>query len=288
MAEGVGKAMSSVLIAGCGYVGSALAELCIAAGERVWGLKRNPSGLPRGVRGISADLLDPGSLEELPRGLTHVYYCVGATAHSEEAYEAAYVRGLRNLLAAIEPQRSTIRVLFTSSTGVYGQQDGAWVDEESPTATDGFASQTILHGEQLLALSGMNTTVVRFSGIYGPGRSWFLDQVRRGEIPFSTMPMYTNRIHRDDCARVLFHLGHLEEMGDLFVATDDLPAPRNEVVSWLADRMDVPMPTRIVSHQEGTRERTNKRCKNDKLKATGFAFTFPTYKEGYAALLDGK
>ena len=279
--------MSSVLIVGCGYVGSALAECCISAGQRVWGLKRNPSGLPRGVRGIAADLLDPTSLEALPEGLTHVYYCVGATAHSADAYEAAYVQGLRNLLAAVEPQRAAIRVLFTSSTGVYGQQDGEWVDENSPTATEGFASQTILHGEQLLGLSGMDFTVVRFSGIYGPGRSWFLDQVRRGEIPFSVMPMYTNRIHRDDCARALFHLGNVERADTLYLATDDLPAPRNEVVSWLADRMDVPMPTRIVTHQEGTRERTNKRCKNDRLRATGFEFRYPTFKEGYAALLDG-
>ena len=278
--------MSSVLIAGCGYVGSALAQRCVKAGQQVWGLKRHPAGLPRGVRAIAADLLEPESLQDLPRELSRVYYCVGATAHSEEAYEAAYVRGLRNLLAALEPQRGNFRLLFTSSTGVYGQQGGEWVDETSPTALEGFASQILLHGEQLLELSGFEYTVLRLAGIYGPDRSWFLDQVRRGEVPFSVMPLYTNRIHRDDCAEALFHLGSLRSPDTLYLGCDDMPAPRNEVVTWLADRMEVPMPTRIVTHQEGTRERTNKRCRNDKLRATGFQFLYPTYKEGYASLLE--
>ena len=278
--------MSSVLIAGCGYVGSALAERCMAANQPVWGLKRAPSSLPKGVRAIAADLLDPESLASLPHGISHVYYCVGAGAHTEEAYEAAYVRGLRNLLAALEPQRSTLkRVLFTSSTGVYPQQDGEWVDEQSATEAQGFAAQALLHGEELLELSGLPYTVVRLAGIYGPGRTWFIDQVRRGEIPFSDLPIYTNRIHRDECAGALFHLESSEGAERLYLGVDDLPAPRNEVVSWLAERMGVELPTRFVSHQEGTRERTNKRCRNDKLRASGFQFQYPTFKEGYAELL---
>ena len=131
--------MERVLIAGCGYVGSALAARLAADGDEVWGMRRTPAGLPAGVRPLAADLRDPATLAGLPEGLTTVFYTAAADGGSEDDYRAVYVDGPRNLLAALAAQgQRPRRVIFTSSTSVYGQSGGEWVDEDSPAEPAGF------------------------------------------------------------------------------------------------------------------------------------------------------
>src|SRR5690606_24982960 len=98
------------------------------------------------------------------------------------------------------------RVLFASSTAVYGQDDGSWVDETSPTEPRRFTGRCLLEAEALLAGSGLGFSNVRFAGIYGPGRGRLLSQVLDGSAVFGSEPHITNRIHRDDCAGFLQHL----------------------------------------------------------------------------------
>ncbi|MDP7640636.1 MAG: NAD-dependent epimerase/dehydratase family protein, partial [Candidatus Hydrogenedentes bacterium] len=124
--------MSRVLIAGCGYVGSALAERLVKAGHEVWGLRRAAARLPRGVNPIFANLNELAPLEGLPSPLDYVVYCAGASGHDEAAYRRVYVDGTVKLLEAMRRQGIVPkRLLYTSSTGVYAQQDGSWVDEDS-------------------------------------------------------------------------------------------------------------------------------------------------------------
>src|SRR4030095_16929794 len=131
--------MANLLIAGCGYVGSALARLRIARGDRVFGLRRNPIDLPPGVEPVSADLAVSRSLADLPRDLDAVVYAAAPRGRDDAFYRITYVDGLRNLLAAVAEQGQTPRrVIFVSSTAVYGQKRGEWVDETSPAEPEHF------------------------------------------------------------------------------------------------------------------------------------------------------
>ncbi len=292
--------MARILVAGCGYVGSELARVLVAEGHQVWGLRRRPQALPQGVRAAGADLTQPARLAELfarsdgPRGLDVVVYAAAADGGDEAAYRRAYVDGPRNLLEALRragerPRRS----FFTSSTGVYAQDDGSWVDEDSPTEPTSFRGARVLEGERLLLASEIPATVVRLGGIYGPGRTRLAERVRRGEAELPTGPTrWTNRIHRDDAAGILRHLIALElagrSPGAVYVGVDDEPASQADVLRWLARRLGVELPDRAESPAAPTSARApgrNKRCRNARIRALGYRFRYPTFREGYEALL---
>jgi nucleoside-diphosphate-sugar epimerase len=237
---------------------------------------------------VAADLLERASLTRALGALggapfDALVYAAAADRSSEEAYRAAYVDGLRNALDAIgacgHPPR---RVLFTSSTAVYAQQAGEWIDEESPTEPRHFNGLRMLEAERVLLGSGLRATALRLGGIYGPGRTRLVESVRRGRAP-ARPGRYTNRIHRDDAAGALRHLLGLalagEPLAPLYVGVDDEPADEATVVEWLAARLGVPAP--VVS----TAQPSNKRCCNARLRATGYRFRYPSFREGYGALL---
>ncbi|MDY7095877.1 MAG: SDR family oxidoreductase [Acidobacteriota bacterium] len=284
---------TTTLIAGIGYVGSALAAELKAANHRVYGLRRSaPVDIP-GVETIRADLTRPETLEDLPTGINFVVYCASASGRSDEAYRAAYVEGPKNLLAALERQGQAVqRVFFTSSTGVYGQTDGSWLDEESVTEPESFTGQRLLEGEQVFRNGPYPATIVRLSGIYGPGRTRLIDSVRRGEAACQEgPPTYTNRIHRDDCAGVLKFLiektlENPEAVQDTYVGVDDDPVDRCVVLRWLAEQSGAPEVPVEARGEEGGRIRgSNKRLSNRRLKELGYRFRFPTFREGYGAML---
>ena len=127
--------MTRALIAGCGYVGTELARTLRAEGaEEVWGLRRSVGTMPEGARAIVADLSRVDTLTALPAGLDVVFYAVGADGHTPEQYESAYVTGLANLWSALRATgASPRRLVVVTSTAVYAQNDGEWVDESSPT-----------------------------------------------------------------------------------------------------------------------------------------------------------
>jgi nucleoside-diphosphate-sugar epimerase len=288
--------MARILIAGCGDVGTALGQNLGAAGHEVWGLKRRPTDLPPVIRPLAADLADPATLTRLPPDLDVIVYSAAAAGFSEAQYRAAYTDGVRNLLDALRAgcQRPR-RLLFTSSTSVYGQHRGEWVDEDSPAEAESFSGRCIRAGERLLWDSPWPAVAVRFGGIYGPGRTRLIDGVRAGTATRPTGdPIYTNRIHRDDCARVLAHLIALPDPERLYVAVDDEPALLDEVLRWLAARLGVPEPSPATGAQAkpggdvASRLRASKRCRNARLRASGFRFRYPSYREGYAALLRGE
>ncbi|HCK81225.1 MAG TPA: SDR family oxidoreductase [Candidatus Competibacter sp.] len=289
--------MARILIAGCGDVGTVLGKSLHAAGHQVWGLKRQPADLPPGIQPLAADLGDPATLSRLPSNLDYVVYCAAAASFSEAQYRAAYVAGVRNLLHALqEGEQQPRRLLFTSSTSVYAQHRGEPVDEGSPAEADGFSGRCIRAGEELLWNSPWPAVAVRFGGIYGPGRTRLIDSVREGTAtcPIGS-PLYTNRIHRDDCARVLEHVLSLTDPDPLYVAVDDEPAPLDEVLRWLAHQLGVaeppPAPESPLKPGAGggrdatARLRASKRCRNARLRASGFQFRYPSYREGYGALL---
>lgn len=274
-----------VLIAGCGYVGSALGELLASEGHSVFGLRRDPASLPPSITPVVADLSCTIASETLPGALDFIFYTASAGGSDDAAYRSAYVDGPRNLLEALAPQQTNVRrLLFTSSTGVYAQMNGEWVDETSPTEPESHTGCRLLEGEKVMLEGPVPATVVRLSGIYGPGRT---RSIRRAiDTPVDDgPPNYTNRIHRDDCAGALRHLMLLPEPAPLYLATDHEPTDRRTVSEWLSKRLGRPLPEASPTDDSG-RRRTNKRCSNARLLASGYEFRYPTFREGFAKLLD--
>lgn len=276
--------MRRVLIAGCGYVGSALAPRLADAGYEVLALRRSDAETP-GARSIRADLLDIDSLRGLPGGIEAVVYTAAADATDDRSYRSAYVDGLRYLLAALDGQPLR-RLLYASSTGVYGQEDGSWVDEASPAEPTHFSGRRLLEGEQLVRRARVSATAVRFAGIYGPGRTRMIESVRSGSATISAgPPSWSNRIHRDDCAGVLQHLLELPEVEPLYCAVDHEPTETAAVLRWIAGRLGV-KPPRTADAPAGRYGRSsNKRIRNARLLASGYRFRYPTFREGYGELI---
>ncbi|NWA07261.1 SDR family oxidoreductase [Pseudomonas gingeri] len=280
----------SVLIAGCGDVGSRLATQLLAGGWQVHGLRRSISRLPEGVLGVAGDLF----VEQRPTGwpggaLDYLVYCAAATDHDEAGYRAAYVEGLRHVLSWLgQSGQRPRRLLFVSSSSVYVQQQGEWVDETSPTEAEGYSGRLMLEAEQLALDSGIPASRVRLTGIYGPGREWLLTQVRRGYRVAVEPPLYGNRIHVDDAAGLLAFLLEADRAGkvleDCYIGVDDAPAPLAEVVGWLREYLGVTE----WDTESSVRRTGSKRCSNARARALGWVPRYASYREGYAAILEGR
>lgn len=281
------SAAPTLMIAGCGDVGGRLAQRMDQAGWRVFGLRRNVAALPAGIQPVAGDLYQAQCPEQWPsEPLDYLVYAAAATAHDEAGYREAYVDGLRHVLAwlAAHGQRPR-RVLFVSSSGVYAQDGGVWIDETSPAEAEGYSGRIMREAENLLLSSDLPGTLVRLTGIYGPGREWLINQVRMGYRVVSEPPLYGNRIHADDAAGLLAFLLQADRRGvaldDCYIGVDDEPAALHEVVGWLRERLG-------VSHwaEESTVRRSgSKRCSNARARALGWAPQYPSYREGYAAIL---
>jgi nucleoside-diphosphate-sugar epimerase len=273
------------LIAGAGYVGTELARLLIAAGHEVTVLRRSDAPPPPGAHAFRADLAAPGALGALPPAEL-VVYTAAADARTDAAYERVYVTGVARLVERLARMAAPPRrLLYVSSTSVYAQQDGEWVDETSPAEPAGFTGRRLLEGEARALAAPFPAGVLRLGGIYGPGRTSLVERVGSGaaRLPRGA-PRWTNRIHRDDAARALAPLAALPDPAACTLGVDSEPAPEAEVLAWLAARLGVAFAEQ--EEADGTRRAAgNKRCSNARLLASGFRFRYPTYREGYAALL---
>jgi nucleoside-diphosphate-sugar epimerase len=280
--------MARILIAGCGDVGIELGVRLVEDGHTVWGLRRHCDTLPSSLHALPADLTRPETLQALPPALDVVFYTAAPSSSSADNYRATYVEGIRHLLTALATQEQNLqRFIFTSSTGVYAQESGEWVDETSPTEPMHFSGRELLIAEHEVLNSAFPATVVRLGGIYGPGRTRLIDSVRQGTaVCTDGPPVYTNRIHRDDCAGVLQHVMQLPQPDRLYVAVDHDPADQCGVLQWLALQLGLPPLRKATAADARTRvARSNKRCSNSKLVATGYVFRYSTFREGYQVLL---
>lgn len=275
----------SVLLAGCGDIGTGLGEHLLAHGARVSGLKRQPGNLPAGFEQLAGDFGQPSSLTPLQnRYFDYVVVTLTPSAYNDQAYQQAYVTGLQNLLSSLTTSPGL--VLFVSSTSVYHQDDHKWVDENSPVEPRTFSGVRTLEAEQLLAGSGFNFVNVRFAGIYGPGRTRLLDQVRRGEACGPQDRLYTNRIHQADGIGFLEHLIFMhargEDLHELYLATDSHAATMWDVQSWLATQIGTDPFSLKTGPVPG---RTSKRCRNTRLREAGYRLIHPDFMSGYKGLL---
>lgn len=284
----------TVLLAGCGDLGTEAGLRFAAAGHRVVGWRRSPEKLPAAIEGAAADL-GSGDLPPIPADTTAVVVAIAADSPTEAAYRKAYVDGLSNVLDAVlgsgEPVR---RVLFVSSTAVYGDAGGDWIDERTTPEPGGFSGRVIREAEELLFSrlggTGITPVVLRLGGIYGPGRTRLIDQVRGGSAVIPAETRFTNRIHRDDAAAAIVHLCTMGTVPEpVYLGVDNEPAEMGEVLRFLAAELGLPQPpSGAVEGAGGEPSRGgNKRCSNALLRSTGFEFGYPTFREGYRDILAG-
>ncbi|GAB7530554.1 SDR family oxidoreductase [Pseudomonas sp. 3A(2025)] len=277
----------TLLIAGCGDIGSRLALQLLPLGWQVHGVRRNISALPDGVAGVAGDLFDSVKPRGWPTGgIDYLVYCATPTERDEAGYRQAYVEGLEHALEWLRQSgQSPRRVIFVSSSSVYGQQQGEWVDETSATEAGGFSGKVLLEAEHVALDSGWPATVVRLTGIYGPGRSDLSGKVRQGYSVAIDPPVYANRIHADDAAGLLAHLLKADADGvplqDCYLGVDDAPVALAEVVAWMREYLGVTE----WSAQASLRRAGSKRCSNARARALGWAPRYTDYRAGYAALL---
>lgn len=275
--------MASILIAGCGDIGCSLGLKLAELGHKVYGLRRDVAKIPSEISAIEADL--SCDIFDVPSDIDFVFYTAAAAKYNDFAYYQSYVAGVKNTLASLEKAGAKPkRFFFISSTSVFGQSDGEWVTESSPTTDANFSTKRLLEGEELALNSSIPATVVRFGGIYGPGRTRIIDLVVKGKAQ-CVDGVYSNRIHTDDCVGVLSHLMQLKKLDNLYIAVDNEPTLLCDVYEWLAEQLSVGSIEYIEPTENSRLMRSNKRLSNEKLRSTGYDFVYPSYREGYASLV---
>ncbi|RKR74932.1 NAD-dependent epimerase/dehydratase family protein [Frondihabitans australicus] len=284
-----GESTITVLIAGCGDLGTETGLLLAARGHRVIGVRRSADVLPAAFARQSIDLTHDAP--HVPADVDVVIVALAATERTAEAYRAVYVDGLRHVLEGAASARATPRLLLVSSTAVYGVDDGSWVDERTPTDPNTPTAKVLREAETIVERYEGESSILRLGGVYGPGRTRLIDQVRAGDCRVPRGSHMTNRIHRDDAARALVHLALLRSAPPpVLIGVDDEPAQLGDVLGFLARSLDVREPPsgRNQGAGAGRKPTGDRRLANDLLRSTGFRFRYPSYREGYAAVLAGE
>ena len=274
-----------VALIGCGDIGIALARRLVLQDYRCLGLRRSPQAGTEGMQWLAADYTEVSDLQPMIEWKPdYLVITLKPAAYTEAGYQQGYVAGAQAIAKAISGCKLK-RVFYVSSTRVYGESDGGWVDETSPLATDGYAALALIAAEQTIAAAA-DTTLIRCAGIYD-GATFYRLRIERGLWSSSQPIIYTNRIHRADCVGFLGHLIHLEQQGKalqpVYNAADNRPAPRHQLERWLADQLGLipPNDASVPAHSP----ESHKRVSNEALTASGYSLRYTSFEEGYAAEL---
>jgi nucleoside-diphosphate-sugar epimerase len=290
----------TTLIVGCGYLGTRVCHQLRTRGEHVYGTTRRSDGRPStlaavGIDPVVADVLDRDSLRRLPK-VDRVFYCVGFDRAAGASMRSVYVDGLRNLLEALPT--TVNRLVYASSTGVYGQTDGSWVDEDSPTEPEHESGKVCLEAESfIMRWSGgrggeTSSVILRYAGLYGPGRVIRSSTLLRGEPISGDRAKFLNLIEIDDAATAgVLALCTPQPGRRLYTVADDRPVPRSEYYSLMAEILNAPAPRFEAIEPDGPlsgRDATNKRISNQRIKADlGLRLTYPDVSVGLRHALEG-
>lgn len=285
----------NLLIFGAGYSGKAIATAFREAGHDVAGTTRSPEKAEQLEKaGIRPLIYDGAELtSELEQALSQATHLVQSVSPGPEG--DALPGLLRPRLSSLAPNLRW--VAYLSTVGVYGDHKGEWVTEETPCRPEAARGAERLVAEQdwldLGADAGFPVSVLRLSGIYGPGRNTFMNLVQGTARRLIKPGQVFNRIRVEDIGRAALHLAQ-KELGGIYNVTDDEPCPPQDVVTEAARLLGVEPPpeqdfaTAELSPMARSFYGKNQRVSNEKLKATGFQFLFPEYRSSLANLAENE
>jgi nucleoside-diphosphate-sugar epimerase len=275
------------LIIGCGYLGRRVAALWRQQGHRVFATTRNLARAEEfrrlGLEPIVCDVLDPASLRGLP-SVTTALYCVGLDRSSGRSMREVYVDGLTNALAALPTPG---RFLQVSSTSVYGQTNGEDVDEEAVTNPEEESGKIVLEAEQVVRRFHPGAVILRFAGIYGPGRLLRRPAIEAGEPIVGNAEKWLNLIQVEDGAAAVLAAEERGQPGAVYNICDDQPVRRRDFFARLAQLLHAPAP-RFVEPPPGAplppHERANRRLINRRMhEVLQVRLRYPSYEQGLPA-----
>jgi len=277
--------MYRFLIVGCGYVGSAIGRSLSEKRQKVWGMVRSQDHAATlnqaGIMPYVCDLTRPETLQQLPAA-DFVVICPAPDKRDVKSYQAVYLKGIQNFLNAYAKQASPQLTIYVSSTGVYGNQGGEWVDEATEPMPDTDLAKVLLEAEKQILASPFSSVIFRLGGIYGPGRNQ-METFRKKKMKIETEERWLNLIHIDDIAQTARALLNRTQPNSVYLGVDDEPVRRSVFLDWLSKHSGNSFPA--VKRISQTDKIIGKRCRNQALKALGIQLKYPTFREGYGALL---
>jgi nucleoside-diphosphate-sugar epimerase len=279
--------MYSILVAGAGYTGLAIAAAFAQKKQKVWGLVRSSAGEAKlkeaGVRPFLADMTDPASLKDLPAA-HFVVISAAPDTRDEAGYRRIYVEAVGHLLERVKKNPKPFLVVYLSSTGVYGTGQEGRIDENVEPVPD-TGARILLEAEKQVLGCGLPAVVFRLAGIYGPERN-MIARVREelaGEDPAlpSVTDRWVNLIHRDDIAGAMPVLFNKAEPGSVILGVDDEPVKRRELCRWIGDRLGM----EEAGGPAAAALCPGRQYANGRLKALGVKLLYPTFRDGYEPIL---
>ncbi len=283
-----------VLIVGCGYVGMPLGAELVRQGHEVYGLRRTNASSAEleaaGIKPLVGDIAKSDGLTGLPTTWDWVINTVSSNKGGEAEYREVYLNGTRRLIEWLAPAPPR-KFVYTSSTSVYGQNDGTQVKETSPTEPTSETSKILIETEKLLLDSFTQTkfpgVILRVAGIYGPDRGHLFQQYLRNEAKIAGKgERFINMIHRDDLVGIIAAALASARPGEVYNAVDDEPIAQIHFLRWLSETLGKWMPPFATEAENSQRKRglTNKKVSNRKVKMElGYRFKYPTFRQGYTA-----
>ncbi|MFQ3670530.1 MAG: NAD-dependent epimerase/dehydratase family protein [Verrucomicrobiia bacterium] len=273
-----------ILIVGCGYVGQQVAAELADRGHQVVGWVSSEDGargvVEAGAEVVIGDATEARSWQGMKRGWDAVVFTASTSGGDEEKYQRIHGRALGFGLEAAEGRP----FVYTSSTSVYGQRDGSWVNEESETVPEAATSRVLVGAER--AVLGQGGVVLRLGGIYGPGRLVYYRRLREGTAVVSEEGgRWVNQVHRDDAAGAVVWALEQGRSGEVFNVVDDEPVRLGDLYRWLCGVTGLPLPQVGREAGPGKRGRTNKRVSNARIASAGWRPRWRTFREGYGRLL---
>jgi nucleoside-diphosphate-sugar epimerase len=274
----------SVLIAGCGFVGLPLARIFVSSGwetHSITASKISAANLHREPFLVyAADITQTTGFGQLAgHSFDIVIHCASSGRGDASKYAAVFFSGTQNLMTNLEYRH----LIFSSSTSVYAQTDGSWVDETSPANPERETGQVLRKTEDMVLASG--GTVARLAGLYGPGRCAPLQKILDDRaIIQEDGKRAMNSLHQVDAANALRFLAEAESSG-LFNVVDNQPVTEIEWFRYVCERLNKPLPPIGPRDFNQKRGWTNKQVSNKKLRSLGWEPIYPTFKEGLVPLL---
>lgn len=273
------------LLLGYGDIAQRTARLLVKGGHSVTGLCRHPDSKPviDGVQLVAGNYDNEQDLRQLfTTQWDAIVVTLTPSRSGSQRYHDGYVVPCRHLQQVLAQSGQQPYIIYVSSTGVYAQQDGEWIDETSETAPTSESGQALLQAESLIDSLPTQTTILRCSGIYGEGRDYLLKQLVAGEM--TLRDSWTNRIHQDDVAGFIHALlTSIKSPQPLYLVSDDEPVKQYDMYQWLAEQLDASITSDV---ETGPGPRGSKRCDNSRLKNSGYKLKYPTFVEGYEAFID--